>query len=66
MTVSINGEWLFWQRLTDLARIGTTPKGGNCRLTWSALDGQGRDLVVDWLREAGANVLLGVMLAQAE
>ena len=52
MTVSVNGERL-WQSLMDLAQIGATPKGGNCRLALSALDGQGRDLVVGWMREAG-------------
>ncbi|MFW5331709.1 Zn-dependent hydrolase [Hydrogenophaga sp. ZJX-1] len=52
MTVSVNGQRL-WQSLMDLARIGATPKGGNCRLALSVLDGQGRDLVVGWMREAG-------------
>ena len=52
MTVSVNGKRL-WQSLMDLARIGATPKGGNCRLALSVLDGQGRDLVVGWMREAG-------------
>lgn len=52
MTVSINGERL-WQSLMELARIGATPKGGNCRLALSKGDGQGRDLVVGWMREAG-------------
>ena len=52
MTVSVNGERL-WQSLMHLAQIGATPKGGNCRLALSALDGQGRDLVVGWMREAG-------------
>jgi len=40
----------------DLARIGATPKGGNCRLALSRLDGQGRDLVVGWMREAGLTI----------
>jgi N-carbamoyl-L-amino-acid hydrolase len=52
MTMAVNGERL-WQSLMDLARIGATPKGGNRRLALSALDGQGRDLVVGWMREAG-------------
>jgi N-carbamoyl-L-amino-acid hydrolase len=55
MTVSINGERL-WQSLMDLARIGATPKGGNCRLALSRLDGQGRDLVVGWMRDAGLTI----------
>ncbi len=51
-TLSINGKRL-WQSLMDLAEIGATPKGGNCRLALTALDGQGRDLVTAWMRDAG-------------
>ena len=51
-TISIDGQRL-WRSLMDLARIGATPKGGNCRLALTALDGQGRDLVTGWMREAG-------------
>ena len=40
----INGERL-WDSLMQLARIGATPKGGNCRLALTAEDGKGRDLV---------------------
>ncbi|WP_332607346.1 Zn-dependent hydrolase [Achromobacter sp. ESBL13] len=54
-TLSINGQRL-WQSLMDLARIGATPKGGNCRLALTALDGQGRDLVTGWMRDAGMTV----------
>ena len=50
--VSVDGDRL-WRSLMDLARVGATPKGGNRRLALSALDGQGRDLVVGWMREAG-------------
>jgi len=39
-----------------LARIGATPKGGNCRLALTELDGQGRDLVVGWMKAAGLTV----------
>jgi len=53
--ISINGQRL-WQSLMDLARIGATPKGGNARLALTALDGQGRDLVVGWMREAGLEI----------
>jgi len=48
------------QRLYDslmaLAEIGATPKGGNCRLALTELDGQGRDLVTGWMRDAGMTV----------
>jgi len=40
----------------ELAEIGATPKGGVRRLALTDLDRQGRDLVVGWLREAGASV----------
>jgi N-carbamoyl-L-amino-acid hydrolase len=40
----------------ELAKIGATEKGGNCRLALTALDGQGRDLVTCWMREAGMRV----------
>ena len=49
MDTRINGARL-WQSLMDLARIGATPKGGVCRLALTALDGQGRDLFVQWAR----------------
>ena len=44
-----------WQSLMELAEIGATPKGGVRRLALTDLDRQGRDLVVGWLRDAGAN-----------
>jgi N-carbamoyl-L-amino-acid hydrolase len=37
----------------DLARIGATDKGGVKRLALTDLDRQGRDLVVQWGKEAG-------------
>ena len=51
----INGARL-WRSLMDLARIGATPKGGVCRLALTDLDRQGRDLFVQWVREAGCSV----------
>jgi len=54
-TISIDGQRL-WQSLMDLAKIGATPKGGNCRLALTALDGQGRDLVTGWMKDAGLSV----------
>lgn len=54
-TLSIDGERL-WRSLMDLAQIGATPKGGNCRLALTKLDGQARDLVVGWMRDAGLDV----------
>ncbi|HBO79025.1 MAG TPA: Zn-dependent hydrolase [Cupriavidus sp.] len=54
-TLNIDGKRL-WQSLMDLAAIGATPKGGNARLALTALDGQGRDLVTGWMRDAGLTV----------
>src|SRR5205809_3492461 len=51
----INGQRL-WQSLMDLARIGATDKGGVRRLALTDLDRQGRDLVIGWLRDAGASI----------
>jgi N-carbamoyl-L-amino-acid hydrolase len=48
----INGPRL-WTSLMDLARIGATDKGGVKRLALTDLDRQGRDLVVQWGRDAG-------------
>lgn len=47
-----------WQSLMDLARIGATDKGGNCRLALTELDGQGRDLVVGWMKQAGLEITI--------
>lgn len=51
----VNGKRL-WQSLMDLAQIGATAKGGNCRLALTELDGQGRDLVVGWMKDAGLTI----------
>jgi N-carbamoyl-L-amino-acid hydrolase len=48
----INGPRL-WNSLMELAHIGATDKGGVKRLALTDLDRQGRDLVVQWGREAG-------------
>ncbi len=45
-----------WRSLMELAAIGATPKGGVCRLALTDVDRQGRDLVVGWLRETGAQI----------
>lgn len=55
--LSINGPRLY-QSLMELAKIGATEKGGNCRLALTHLDGQGRDLVVGWMKEAGLSVTI--------
>lgn len=45
-----------WDSLMTLAQIGATAKGGVRRLTLTELDGQGRDLVAGWLRDAGCEI----------
>ncbi len=54
-TLRINGARL-WQSLMTLAKIGATAKGGVCRLALTELDKQGRDLFVQWAREAGCTI----------
>jgi N-carbamoyl-L-amino-acid hydrolase len=54
-SLRINGDRL-WAALMELAQIGATPKGGVCRLALTDLDKQGRDLVLQWAREAGMSV----------
>ena len=54
-SLAVRGDRL-WQSLMDLARIGATAKGGNCRLALTAEDAAGRDLVVGWMRDAGLQV----------
>ncbi|AJY48966.1 MULTISPECIES: Zn-dependent hydrolase [Halomonadaceae] len=56
-TLRIDGQRL-WRSLMDLAQIGATPKGGNCRLALTEEDRLGRELVTGWLRDAG--MTLGV------
>lgn len=53
--LNVNGKRL-WQSLMDLASVGATPAGGNCRLALTTLDGEARDLVVKWMKEAGLEV----------
>ncbi len=45
-----------WLSLMDLARVGGTPEGGVCRIALTDADRAGRDLVVQWFREAGLQV----------
>ena len=56
----INGERL-WASLMEMAKIGATPKGGVCRLALTDLDKQGRDLFVQWCKDAGCTVKVDKM-----
>ncbi len=53
--ISIDGARL-WESLMEMAKIGATEKGGNCRLALTDLDRQGRDLFVRWCEAAGCTV----------
>jgi len=57
-SIRVDGARL-WRSLAELAEIGATPKGGVRRLALTDLDGQGRDLVVGWLRDTAPVVLTG-------
>lgn len=54
-TLHINGDRLL-QRLTEMAQIGRTAKGGVCRVALSDEDKAGRDLFVQWCQAAGCAV----------
>ncbi|MDI9408916.1 MAG: Zn-dependent hydrolase [Candidatus Pacebacteria bacterium] len=50
-----------WASLMEMARIGGTPKGGCKRLTLTELDRQGRDLFINWCRQAGCSIKIDRM-----
>ena len=56
----INGQRL-WDSLMQMAKIGATPKGGVCRLALTDLDRQGRDLFVQWAKDAGCTITVDRM-----
>src|SRR5438445_3128423 len=56
----INGDRL-WASLMEMAKIGATPKGGECRLTLTDLDKQSRDLFIQWCKDAGCTVKVDQM-----
>lgn len=43
-------------RLSAIAEIGLTPDGGSCRPGYSQAEKQAKDLVCDWMRDAGLSV----------
>ncbi|MEC5343501.1 Zn-dependent hydrolase [Brenneria populi] len=50
--LQVNGERL-WNSLMDMAKVGATPAGGNTRLALTQEDKQGRELFMQWCRDAG-------------
>jgi beta-ureidopropionase / N-carbamoyl-L-amino-acid hydrolase len=45
-----------WDSHMEMAAIGSLPNGGCCRLALTDKDKQGRDLFVQWCKEAGCDV----------
>lgn len=56
----IDGERL-WESLMDMAKIGATEKGGNCRLALTDLDREARDTFVSWCKNAGCTIKVDQM-----
>ena len=56
----INADRL-WDSLMQMAKIGATAKGGCCRLALTDLDREGRDLFVQWCKEAGCTIKVDKM-----
>lgn len=49
------------RRVAELATIGDTGDGGNCRLALTDEDGAGRDLLVTWMQELGLRIDVDVI-----
>ncbi|KAB7741707.1 hydantoinase/carbamoylase family amidase [Parvibaculum sedimenti] len=58
--LQINQDRL-WDSLMEMAKIGATEKGGCARLALTDLDKQGRDLFVQWCKEAGCTITVDRM-----
>jgi len=58
--LTINGERL-WDSLMSMGELGGTAAGGCNRQALTDLDKQGRDLFVQWCREAGCEIRVDAM-----
>lgn len=58
--MTVKGDRL-WDSLMEMAKVGATEKGGNCRLALTDLDREGRDLFANWCREAGCTLKVDKM-----
>jgi N-carbamoyl-L-amino-acid hydrolase len=56
----IDGNRL-WKSIMDLAKIGATEKGGNCRLALTDLDKEARDLFIHWCKKANCTISIDQM-----
>ncbi|WP_204102788.1 MULTISPECIES: Zn-dependent hydrolase [Spirulina sp. CCY15215] len=54
-TLNINGDRLL-QNIVELAAIGSLPQGGVRRIAYTPEDIQGRNLVKQWMQDAGMNL----------
>ena len=54
-------EERLWQSLMDMAKIGALPNGGCRRLALTDEDKEGRDLFVQWCKEAGCSISIDRM-----
>jgi len=58
--MQIDGDRL-WASLMSMAEIGATEKGGSRRLALTDEDRQGRDLFIEWCRDAGCGISIDQM-----
>lgn len=58
--LSIDGNRL-WKSIMDIAKIGATEKGGNCRLALTDLDKEARDLFIHWCKKANCTISIDQM-----
>ena len=57
INISINADRL-WSSIMEMAKIGATDRGGSRRLALDDNDKQGRDLFVQWCKEAGCSIFI--------
>jgi len=58
--MQIDGDRL-WASLMSMAEIGATKKGGSRRLALTDEDREGRDLFIEWCRDAGCGINIDQM-----
>ncbi|WP_054898090.1 Zn-dependent hydrolase [Pseudomonas sp. NBRC 111137] len=66
--LKIKGDRL-WDSLMEMAKVGATERGGNCRLALSQEDLAGRKLFMKWCRDAGMEIAfdaIGNLFARRE
>ena len=56
-TIAVDGQRL-WDSIMEMATIGPGAEGGSRRLALTDEDKQGRDLFVDWCKQAGCSIVI--------